>query len=404
LQIVTTLVLVLAFLPFIYYILCFSCVITYFRRAHRNPKTTAFFVPPVSILKPVRGLDHEVYENFASFCRLDYPEYEVVFAVSDASDPVIAVIEKLRADFPARSIRLITDIPHCGASDKVNNLCQLARNAKYEFLVMSDSDVRVEPDYLRHVIAPFGDRTVGVVTAFYKSLSAGSLASNLDALGMYMDSAPAALVAKKIEGRLGFAFGWTMATSKKHLAEIGGWEAIVNHHSEDFELGKRIAQCGHRVVLMAEPVSMIFSKESLTEYFRRDLRWSIALKGARPSGYCGLLFTHGLPWALVGAVVARSINSTSLALSYLIAYLILRIGLTWLTGSWGLGDRKLFKMIWLVPFRDAISFVVWFAGFFSEKIIWRGLPYRLKAGRLIPMASGSAALPARPESISSVLG
>lgn len=399
----TTAVLVLALLPFVYYVLCVYCTITYFRESHKNSNSTGSFVPPVSILKPVRGLDHQAYENFASFCRLDYPEYEVVFAVSDTSDPVIAIIEKLRADFPARSIRLITDVPGIGASDKVNNLCQLVRRAKYDLLVMSDSDVRVEPDYLRQVVEPFADRTVGVVTAFYKSLSAGNLASNLDALGMYMDSAPAALVAEKIEGQLSFAFGWTMATSKKHLAEIGGWEAIVDHHSEDFELGKRVAQRGHRVVLMAKPVSMIFSKESLAEYFRRELRWSIALKGARPRGYCGLLFTHGLPWAFVGAAAARSINSTSLALSYVLAYLILRIGLTWLTGSWGLGDRKLHKTIWLVPVRDAISFVVWLAGFFSKKIIWRGLPYKLKAGRLIPIASGSAALPARPESISSVV-
>ncbi len=360
-------------------------------------------MPPASIVKPVRGLDHEAYENFASFCRLDYPVYEVVFAVSDASDPVIPVIEKLRAEFPAVSIRLITDVPHVGASDKVNNLCQLAQNAKYDLLVMSDSDVRVEADYLKQVTAPFADPKVGAVTAFYKSQTSGSLASNLDALGMYMDSAPAALVAKKIEGRLGFAFGWTMATSKKHLAEIGGWEAIVNHHSEDFELGKRIALCGHRVVLMAKPVYMVFSKENFSDYLHRELRWSIALKSARPSGYWGLLFTHGLPWALVGAAVGLLIGSPLIAASYLIVYLFLRVAMTWLTGRWGLGDRKLYKIMWLVPVRDAISFFVWLAGFFSEKIVWRGLEYRLHKGQLIPILSTSAGLPARRESISPVV-
>ena len=403
-QIVTTAVLVLALLPFVYYLLSLYCVTAYFRGARRASKPNVPFMPPASIVKPVRGLDHEAYENFASFCRLDYPEYELLFAVSDVSDPVIAVIEKLRADFPARSIRLITNVPHVGTSDKVNNLCQLAQNAKYDLLIMSDSDVRVEPDYLQQVTAPFADPQVGVVTAFYKSLSAGSLASNLDALGMYMDSAPSALVAKKIEGRLGFAFGWTMATSKKHLAEIGGWEAMVNHHSEDFELGKRIALCGHRVVLMAQPVSMVFSKETLAEYFHRELRWSIALKSARPSGYRALLFTHGLPWALVGAAVAESIGSPPLAASFLLTYLILRIAVTWLTGSWGLGDRRLSTIIWLVPARDAISFIVWLAGFFAQKVIWRGLEYRLQEGQLIPIPSTSAALPARRESISSVVG
>jgi ceramide glucosyltransferase len=290
-----------------------------------------------------------------------------------------------------------------GTSDKVNNLCQLAQNAKYDLLIMSDSDVRVEADYLKQVIAPFADPEVGAVTAFYKSLSAGNVASNLDALGMYMDSAPAALVAKKIEGRLGFAFGWTMATSKKHLAEIGGWEAIVNHHSEDFELGKRIALCGHRVVLMAKPVYMVFSKENFSEYFHRELRWSIALKSARPSGYWGLLFTHGLPWALIGTAVGLLIGSSLIAASYLLAYLFLRVAMTWLTGRWGLGDRELYKMMWLVPFRDAISFFVWVAGFFAEKIVWRGLEYRLHQGQLIPMLSTNADLPARRESISPVV-
>lgn len=401
--IVTTALLALALLPFVYYLLSLYCVVAYFRVTRKALPPKAPFMPPASVLKPVRGLDHQAYENFASFCRLDYPEYEVVFAVSDASDPVIPVIEKLRADFPARSIRLITNVPHVGTSDKVNNLCQLAQNAKYDLLVMSDSDVRVDSDYLKQVAAPFADREVGAVTAFYRSLSAGNLASNLDALGMYMDSAPGALVAKKIEGRLGFAFGWTMATSKKHLAEIGGWEAMVNHHSEDFELGKRIAQSGHRVVLMARPVSMVFPKETLAEYFHRELRWSIALKSGRPSGYRAMLFTHGLPWALIGAAVGQSIGSSLLAASYLLAYLLLRIAMTSLTGRWGLGDRRLSKMMWLVPVRDAISFIVWVAGFFSEKIVWRGLAYRLRKGQLIPIPI-SAGLPAGRESVSSLVG
>jgi ceramide glucosyltransferase len=403
LQIVTIAMLLFALLPFVYYVLCLYCVIGYFRRWRSAPEQEPPFMPPASIIKPVRGLDRESHENFASFCSLDYPEYEVIFAVSDASDPVIPIIEKLRADFPARSIRLITNIPRMGASDKVNNLCELVQNAKYDLLVMSDSDVRVEPDYLKQVIAPFADPEVGAVTALYRSLSAGNLASNLDALGMYMDSAPAALVAKKIEGQLRFAFGWTMATSKKHLAEIGGWEAMVNHHSDDFELGKRIAQSGHRVALMKKPVSMVFPKDSLAEYFSHELRWSIGLKSVRPWGYCGLVFTHGLPWALLGAAGALSIGSVPMAASYLLAYLVLRVGLTWLTGAWGIGDRDLAKILWLVPVRDAISFVVWLRGFFSDRITWRGLEYRVKKGRLVPVPATGQILGPRRESISSVV-
>jgi ceramide glucosyltransferase len=401
LQIVIIAVLFVALSPLVYYLLSLYCVIGYFRRRNATAQKTSF-MPPASIIKPVRGLDRESYENFASFCNLDYPEYEVVFAVSGVRDPVIPIIEKLRADFPSRSIRLITSVPRRGTSDKVNNLCELVQNARYDLLVMSDSDVRVEPDYLKQVIAPFADQQVGAVTALYKSLSAGNLASNLDALGMYMDSAPSALVARKIEGRLQFAFGWTMATSKRHLAEIGGWEEMANYNSDDFELGKRIARCGHRVELMTTPVTMVFPSETLAEHFRHELRWSIGLRSVRPLGYWGLVFTHGLPWALVGAAAAAAIGSMAMAISYLVAYLILRVGLTWVTGRWGIGDRRLGKILWLVPFRDAISFIIWLAGFFSDKIIWRGLAYHVRSGQLIPIPTPSRRPAPRPETISPV--
>ena len=396
--------LVLAILPLAYYLLSLYCVIGYFRRLRRPPAEEAASLPPVSILKPVRAVDYEAYENFASFCRLDYPEYEIVFAVADKNDQVIPIIERLCADFPQQHIRLITNVPRIGANDKINSLCQLARKAKYGLLVMSDSDVRVEPDYLKAVVALLADPEVGVVTALYKSLSAGSVASNLGALGMYMDSAPAALVAKKVERKMRFAFGWTMATSKKHLAEIGGWEAMVNHHSDDFELGKRIAGCGYRVELIAKPVTMVFPKETIREHFHHELRWSIGLKSVRPLGYRGLLFTHGLPWALLAAGISIVTGSMTVAISYLVAYLILRVGLTWTTGSWGLGDRQLLKILWLVPIRDAISFVVWIAGFFSDEITWRGLAYHVRNGQLIPILPPRPAPASKPQSVTPVVG
>jgi len=404
LQIAITAVLLLALLPFFYYLLSLYCVIGYFRGIRKASEAKVSFMPPASILKPVRGLDHEAYENFASFCRLDYPEYEVLFAVSDNDDQVCTIIEKLRADFPSCSIRIVTKIPRVGTNDKVNKLCQLVQKAKYDFIVMSDSDVRVEPDYLKEVIAPFANPEVGAVTAFYKSLSAGNLMSNLDALGMYMDSVPAALVAKNIEGKMRFAFGWTMATSKKCLAQIGGWEGMANYHSDDFELGKRIAERGYRVELMKKPVSMVFPKERLSQHFHRELRWSIGLRSVRPLGYWGLAFTHGLPWALMAAAAALSIGSLSIGVSYLAVYLILRIALTWTTGRWGIGDRQLARILWLVPVRDAISFIIWITGFFSDKICWRGMNYHVRHGELIPIPVNSHNPAPRPESISPVAG
>jgi ceramide glucosyltransferase len=378
-------VFVFAVAPLGYYLLSLYCVVAYFRDLRESHPANPRFTPPVSILKPVRGVDHQAYENFASYCRLDYPEYEIIFALADPDDPAVPVIEKLQADFPGRSIRIVKNVVRLGTNSKVNSLCRLVQEAKYELLVMSDSDVRVEPNYLREAAAPLADSEVGAVTAFCRCLSSGSIVANLHALGMCLDSVPSALVARKLEGKMQFAFGWTMATTKRHLSKIGGWEAMVNYHSDDFELGNRIARQGYRVELMSQPVQMVFPQETTGQYFRHELRWSIGLKNVRPAGYRGLLFTHGLPWALLAAAVAAEAGWAALALAHLLAYVTLRLGLAWTTGVWGLRDPEAGKRLWLVPLRDAMSFIVWVAGFFSNTITWRGLVYRVQKGQLFPI-------------------
>jgi ceramide glucosyltransferase len=378
-------VLVLAAGPLVFYLLSLYCTVEYFWVLRRLPPRDDSFAPPVSILKPVRGVDPGAYENFASYCQLDYPEYELVFAMADPHDLIIPVIEKLQRDFPGRSIRFVTDVPRVGENNKVNSLCRLVAEARYDLLVMTDSDVRVERDYLREVVAPFSDRRVGAVTSFYRCVGGGTLAADLDMLGMCMDSVPSALVARRLEGKVQFAFGWTMATSKERLAEIGGWEAMANHHSDDFELGNRIAGRGHRVELMRQPVWMVFPKQKFGEYLRHELRWSIGLRNVRPAGYAGMIFTHGLPWAILAAVVAAASGWTALALGYIAAYLVLRLGVAYAAGVWGLRDRKIVGRLWLAPLRDAISAIVWFAGFFTNKIKWRGLEYRVRDRLLEPL-------------------
>jgi ceramide glucosyltransferase len=391
LSIITLAILILALAPLAYYLLSFYCVLEYFQGLRRLPSVNRSFVPPVSIVKPVRNVDREAYENFASFCRLDYPKYEIVFAVADRDDPVIPVIQKLQQSFPMCPIRLVTAVANLGANNKVNNLCQLVQEAKHELIVMSDSDVRVEPDYLRNVVAPFSDPRVGVVTALYRGISGRGLVSALDDLGMYTDSAPAALVARKVEGKMRFAFGWTMATTKKVLSEIGGFESMVNHHSDDFELGNRISELGYRVELMRKPVDMVLPDESFGEFLKHELRWSIGLRNVRPVGYVGMLLTHGLPWTLLAVAVASASGWASVAIGYAVAYLILRLGVVWTTAVWGLGDSQIAGKLWLVPLHDAISFVVWVGGFFSNKIVWRGSVYRVRKGLLIPEVSRGGA-------------
>lgn len=381
--------LVLAAAPLAYYFLSLYCVVQYFHELRELPPSKSSFVPPISILKPVRGVDQEAYENFASYCRLDYSEYEIVFAVADVDDPAVPIIEQLQKDFPGRSIRLIKGVARVGTNSKVNSLCRLVQEAKYDLVVMSDSDVRVEADYLKVTAAPFADSQVGAVTAFYRCITKSGAAASLSALGMCLDSAPGALVARRLEKKMQFAYGWTMATTKQRLAEVGGWEAMANHHSDDFELGNRISRCGYRVELMRKPVWMVFPQETIRQFLRHELRWSIGLKNVRPTAYSGLLLTHGLPWALLAASVAAAAGWKGIAAAHLLAYLVLRIGLAWATGVWGLGDYGIRKKLWLVPVRDAISFLIWMGGFFSDKILWRGLVYRVKNGQLFPVPSGT---------------
>ena len=380
-----SLLLLFAIGPFVYYLLSLYHIVEYFRGIRRLPPRNDAIAPPVSILKPVRGLDSEAYENFASYCRLNYPQYELIFAVSDPADPIVQVIEKLQQDFPGKQIRLVTSVKRLGQNHKISNLYRLVKEAQYELLVMSDSDVRVESDYLRELVAPFADPSVGAVTSFYRCAGGGTLAADLAMLGMCSDSLPSALIARSLEGGVQFAFGWTMATTKERLAEIGGWESMADHHSDDFELGNRIARHGHRVEIMREAVFVVFPKETIHELFSQELRWAIGLRNVRPVAYAGMIFTHGLPWALLAAIVAGAAGWTGVAVSYLAAYLVLRISVAWAAGVWGLRDPTIMSKLWLLPLRDAITAIVWVVGLLSDRIRWRGSEFRVKNGLLTPV-------------------
>jgi ceramide glucosyltransferase len=378
--------LIAALVPCVYYVLATYCAWDYFRKVRRKGPPDVHFTPAASILKPVRGLDREAYENLASFCRLDYPEYEVLIAVGDYSDPVIPVVERIQRDFPYRQIRLLIGAPQIGTNDKVNKLCVLAGEAKYDLLVISDSDVRVEPDYLREMAAPFAKPDVGLVTSLFRGLSGDGFFSEFNALGVPAESAPGALVSRKLEGGMKFAFGWSMATTKERLAEIGGFESFADYHSDDFELGNRIAAKGHRIEFMRKWVWMVFPEETIGEFLRHELRWSIGLRNVRPMGYLGLACTYGLPWAILGAAL---VHSRAAALAYLLGYLTLRLIMGWTAGVWGIGDPVTRRNIWLIPLRDLSNFAVWVAGFFSDKICWRGLDFSVKDGLLVPLPQPS---------------
>jgi len=332
-------------------------------------------------LKPVRGLDRGGYENCASMCNLDYPEYEIVFAVSDRNDPVIPQVEKLITEFPKTKIRLIAGVEELGISPKMNNLCRLVKEAKYELLVINDSDVRVERDYLRDVVAPFADSKVGAVTAFFRGMTNGRFAADVDAVGAPTFAFASALVARKL-GQIDFALGWTMAITKVRLAAIGGFEAMVNHHSDDFTLGNEVAKQGYRVELTKKAVWMVFPDESLADFLKHELRWSVMLRNIRPAGYWSLFMTFGFAWMLLVAVI---VPSWKIALGYAALYLAFRLAVAWLVGVKIIGDPVVRKKMWLVPVRDVLDLCVYMASFFSRTVQWRGKRYRVRGTSLIPV-------------------
>jgi ceramide glucosyltransferase len=377
-------ILALALGPLFYYLIGIYSAWRFFIEAHRGAGQSPSAnenAPPVSVLKPVRGLDPGAYENFASFCRQDYPEFEILFAVNDPEDPVVPIVQKLIADFPGRSIRLIVVAERLGPNTKVSNLCRLVREARHDLLVITDSDVRVEPGYLRSVAAMFRDPAVGGVTALYRGRDNLQFVAAMDCVGSSAAFCGAALVARELEG-LKFMMGSTMATTKERLAEIGGFEAMVDLHSDDYELGRRIAARGYRIELLPEPVWMAFPSETLGAYLRHELRWAIGIRNIRPGGHFGMLFTHGLPWAIAAACVAPS---AAVGVAYLGAYFLLRFAMAWAVGVWGLHDPVLRRRFWLLPVRDLLSFFVWLASFGLNRIEWRGSFFTLEKGRMIPV-------------------
>ncbi len=376
----------LALGPLFYYLVGTYSAWQFFRVAHRASRAEILPAgeadPSISVLKPLRGFDPNAYENFASFCRQEYPEFEILFAVADAVDPVVPVVQKLIADFPDRPIRLIVVKDRLGPNSKVSNLCRLVREARHDMLVITDSDVRVQPGYLRSVAAMFRDPTVGGVTALYRGIDNLQFVAAMDCVGSSAAFCGAALVARELEG-VKFMMGSTMATTKRHLAQIGGFEQMVDLHSDDYELGRRIADRGYRIELLHEPVWMAFPSQTLGVYLRHELRWAIGIRNIRPGGHFSMLFTHGLPWAIAAACLAPS---GAVAAAYLGAYFALRFAMAWAVGVWGLRDPVLRRRFWLLPVRDLLSFFVWLASFGMNRIEWRGSVFTLDKGRMVPVA------------------
>jgi len=353
-----------------------------FRFSRRRQETSnAEFSPRVSVLKPVHGVDFGSEENFASFCRQNYPNYEILFAVNDESDPAVPLIRRLIASYPERKIRLITGAPFLGENRKVNNLALMALEASYEILAITDGDVRVGPDYLRSVVAPFKDSPTGAVTSLYRGVTQRSFFGELEALGAATDFAAGVLVAERTEG-LHFALGASIVTTKSWIQRIGGLEPIAHLLADDYELGNRIAEAGGEVILSSEVVATMYPVQSLQGFWDHQLRWARTVRLCRPISYIGLIFTHGLPWAFLAAILAPA---KIVAAACIASYLILRLAVSWAAGVRVLQDDTVRRRWWLIPLRDAIHFVIWLASFASNRVTWGDAQFTMEKGQMIPV-------------------
>jgi ceramide glucosyltransferase len=341
-------------------------------------------LPPVSILKPLKGVDPEIWESFCSHCDQDYPEFQLIFGVSGPADPAVEVVRKLQAKYPHRQIELIVCERVLGTNIKVSNLAQMLPAARHEILLVNDSDIRVPADYLRQAIVPLADDSVGLVTCLYRGVAGPTLGSRLEALGIGTDFVPGVLSARFLEKGLRFGLGSTLAFRRCDLEAIGGFEALLDYLADDYELGRRIAANGKRVELSAATVTTFLPAYTLREFFRHQLRWSRTIRDARRWGYAGLLFTFGLPWALLTLLAARGAAWAWLLFALALAA---RLAVGFTASEVVLRDRQMFRKgafrnILLLPLRDLIAPLVWAASFMGNRIHWRGDDFDLKKGRL----------------------
>ena len=351
------------------------------------------FSPGVSILKSLKGLDPGMIEAFRSHCAQAYGgEFELLFGVSSLADPAAAAVEQLKREFPFHAIQLVVCPERLGSNGKVSTLAQLVPRARFDYLLINDSDITVSSRYLERVMAHFGPAAgddaesgkqaapVGLVTALYRGRAHGTFPSQLEALGIATDFQAGVLLSKMIEGGLHYGLGSTLAVSRMALNQIGGLGTLADHLADDYELGARVSQAGYRVALSAEVVETSIPAYGWRGFADHQTRWARTVRDARPWGYAGLIFTHGLGWALLN-VLASGVSALSLWLLGLSFFLRLAQAMT--VGVQVLGDHRLLPRLWLLPLRDLIAMGVWVAGFAGNTIVWRGERFLLKGGRLL---------------------
>src|SRR5260370_12400603 len=344
----------------------------------RGRKLDCEFTPDVSILKPVKGVDPQMYAGLVSHCRQLYAgSVEIIFGVSSLDDPAVGEIERLRAEFPECAIRLVECRERLGTSGKVSNLVQMLREARYEHVLINDSDIYVSPFYLLRVMECFADEKVGMVTAPYIGRTAEggpattlwSVWSRLEALGISTDFLPGVLTARKLEGGIRFGLGSTLAMSRAALAKAGGLEPMVECLADDYEMGARIAAAGYKVELCCEVVETTVPAYGFRGFWDHQLRWARSTRVSRKLGCMGRGIAYALPWAVM-TCVASGFELWSFSL--LSVVLLARVAVALSVGVGVLRDGQVLRDLWLLPVRGFFGLWFWAWSFAGETVVWRG--------------------------------
>jgi ceramide glucosyltransferase len=360
----------------------------FFRRARRAAsRWPATKLPPVTVLKPLKGPGIDLYENLASFCRQDYPAAcQIVFGVEDPADPAVAVVQRIKRDFPGLDIVLAVGRLG-GTNRKVANLCQMMRHARHDILVMSDSDIRVRRDYLRSMVAPLAqDPEVGLTTCLYRGRAPLGFPSVVESLFINTDFTPMVLAAQLVQ-RFEYAYGASIAVRRQALDEIGGFAPIADHLADDYQLGNRVAKRGWQLVLLPYVVETVLDSVTLADVWRHQLRWARTCRVCQPVGWFFAILTHATTFGVLAALGLGG----ALGWSVLGILLALRLGTLYAVLGM-LGDHAGRRRLWLVPPKDLVSTAVWLGAWTGRRVEWSGHRLRvLPDGRMVPIESTGAA-------------
>jgi ceramide glucosyltransferase len=370
----------------VYSILCLFGVLHFRTRAERQSRSSFYQWPPATILKPVRGVEKEQEVNLSSACLQDYPEFQVVFSVQDADDPVIPLLKEIQQKFGSEKVSVV--IYHCqtGPNGKINNLLGALPHARYDFLVISDSDVRLKPDYLKAIIAPLADPEVGFVCSLYKAKSANRWFEKMELLTLNADFIPSVIFAY-VSRASKFCLGSSVALRRNSLKEIGGLEALSDYLTEDYEMGRRLWVSGKKMVLIPYFVDIVVDLKDLSQWWNHQVCWDQKTRAAKPAGFFASVVTRFVPFAFLFAALRMG---DTLGLAILIGVLGLRLTTTAAMMVWGFRDREGVKSLALLPLRDLVAMVSWVLAFTKKTVTWRGSEFILTCdGHIKPLGSQS---------------